>query len=620
MTVQNIPRIATFTGDSFSTLFRFAFRIFTAADFSVTLTTGGVPVTLIQGVDYNFTVHKNQNVNPGGTITYPRTPTSGSPITAGQTLTVNGVLAFTQTVDLQQNESFAPNSVEDMVDRNTILAQQVLSYKFVPLDGSVPMLGNLQMGGFKVTGMAAGTVATDAVNVTQFSAAATSSQLAASSGSSLVGFIQSGTGAVARTVQDKDRDIIDVRDFGATGDGATNDSAAFTAAFAYATLQGKKFVSARGTFAIANVNIAAGCSLLSDGSTFKKAANGFIFSMKERTEIFGAPVFDGNYSGGGFTGVSIDISVGANVATYASQGHQTIWGATFRNSESYHVSYPNANLGWMSRLVESKFVDVPANAPASVMWPDEPAAGGNRYVIGGFSAGPVVDVNGTDNGIITNVTIGSSASNLTQQGVYFRPSGTTTNLPKKIIITDNRFAYGTNTMTIVGIDHMICGNINAGAMTLAPGTTNCVIGPNRYSTAPGFTDNSGALNEVYEQWQSYTPTVVSGITVGNGVFSAELKRDGTYVEFRMDLVFGTATSVSGVMVFNLPIPTLAGTRGFLGQAVASAANTGIAYIDQTVPGSVRVLNNPTAAAWNATVPRTWTTGDTLNIQGRYRIG
>jgi len=54
-------------------------------------------------------------------------------------------------------------------------------------------------------------------------------QLAASSGSSLVGFLQSGTAAIARTVQSKLRDVVSVKDFGAVGDGATDDSAAFTA-------------------------------------------------------------------------------------------------------------------------------------------------------------------------------------------------------------------------------------------------------------------------------------------------------------------------------------------------------------------------------------------------------
>jgi parallel beta-helix repeat protein len=53
---------------------------------------------------------------------------------------------------------------------------------------------------------------------------------AAPTGSSLVGFIQSGTGAVATTVQAKLRESVSVKDFGATGNGTTDDRAAIQAA------------------------------------------------------------------------------------------------------------------------------------------------------------------------------------------------------------------------------------------------------------------------------------------------------------------------------------------------------------------------------------------------------
>lgn len=53
---------------------------------------------------------------------------------------------------------------------------------------------------------------------------------AASSGSSLVGFIQSDTGAVATTVQAKLRESVSVMDFGAVGNGVADDTTAIQAA------------------------------------------------------------------------------------------------------------------------------------------------------------------------------------------------------------------------------------------------------------------------------------------------------------------------------------------------------------------------------------------------------
>lgn len=75
--------------------------------------------------------------------------------------------------------------------------------------------------------------------------------LTASSGSSLIGFIQSGTGAVSRTVQAKLRDLVSVKDFGAVGDGTTDDTAAIQAAL---DAHGNVYVPA-GTYKVGTLNL-----------------------------------------------------------------------------------------------------------------------------------------------------------------------------------------------------------------------------------------------------------------------------------------------------------------------------------------------------------------------------
>jgi hypothetical protein len=71
--------------------------------------------------------------------------------------------------------------------------------------------------------------------------------LFASGGASLVGFLPSGAGAVARTVQDRLRDTVSIKDFGAVGDGVTDDRAAFVAASA---ARGKRIFLPKGNYLI----------------------------------------------------------------------------------------------------------------------------------------------------------------------------------------------------------------------------------------------------------------------------------------------------------------------------------------------------------------------------------
>jgi hypothetical protein len=78
--------------------------------------------------------------------------------------------------------------------------------------------------------------------------------LATSSGSSLVGYTQGGTGAVATTAQTKFRQSVSVKDFGAVGNGTTDDTVAIQLAVNSGAKQvvfpsGTYLVSSQGTYA-----------------------------------------------------------------------------------------------------------------------------------------------------------------------------------------------------------------------------------------------------------------------------------------------------------------------------------------------------------------------------------
>lgn len=74
--------------------------------------------------------------------------------------------------------------------------------------------------------------------------------LAAPTGSSLVGYTQPGVTAVARTVQARLRDTVSVKDFGAVGDGSTDDTSALQAALDYAVANGRDVFIPDGTYIV----------------------------------------------------------------------------------------------------------------------------------------------------------------------------------------------------------------------------------------------------------------------------------------------------------------------------------------------------------------------------------
>ena len=82
---------------------------------------------------------------------------------------------------------------------------------------------------------------------------------AASNGSSLVGYIASGTGAVAQTVQSKLRQTFNIKDYGAVGNGVADDTLAVQRAI---TASDGVIIIPAGTFMIDPVTLTAGKQLI----------------------------------------------------------------------------------------------------------------------------------------------------------------------------------------------------------------------------------------------------------------------------------------------------------------------------------------------------------------------
>lgn len=301
MTISSETRKAgPFPGNGATTAFSFAFKVFTKADISVTLTilATGVQALLTLDADYTVALNPDQNANPGGTVTYNP---SGVPMPATKTLTIGSVVARTQGTDITNGGAFLPNIIEDMVDRTTIEIQQeaekvTRSLKFPIVDGVLTselpaaaqrankLLSFDADGNVTATAAAAGSatelqilladtadVANGATLIGYLGGTlrAYLNQFVTSVGASIIGWIQSGTGAVLRTIQAKLRESVSVKDFGAVGDGVTDDSAAFQAA---ATASGVLYVP-------------PGIYILNTGITFTSKSVMLFGAGRELTEL-----------------------------------------------------------------------------------------------------------------------------------------------------------------------------------------------------------------------------------------------------------------------------------------------------------------------------------------------
>lgn len=123
MTISSQNRQAgPFVGNGLATDFPFAFKVFTSADLLVIRTDpNGVDSTLLRDSDFTVSLNTDQNANPGGTVALP------AALANSYKLTITSDIAALQTTDLTNQGGFYPSVITNVLDKLTILIQQLLS-------------------------------------------------------------------------------------------------------------------------------------------------------------------------------------------------------------------------------------------------------------------------------------------------------------------------------------------------------------------------------------------------------------------------------------------------------------------------------------------------------------
>src|SRR6476646_1788667 len=197
MTISTSTRTAgPFTGDGVTTVFPFAYKVFSRADVLVVVknVATGVQSTKVLDADYTVTLNPDQNAAPGGIITIAAT------LAVGYTMVASSNIAYTQAVDLTNSGGFYPRVINDGFDRVVVMIQQLLTTVSRSLHFPLSETGatsELPAAASRANNLLGFDASGNVVTVAPSAQSATALQTlyATIVGSSLIGFIQAGVGA-----------------------------------------------------------------------------------------------------------------------------------------------------------------------------------------------------------------------------------------------------------------------------------------------------------------------------------------------------------------------------------------------------------------------------------------
>lgn len=430
-----------------------------------------------------------------------------------------------------------------------------------------------------------------------------SATLGASGGSSLVGFIQSGTGAVSTTVQAKLRESVSVKDFGAVGDGVTDDTAAFNLALAASKTVFVPDTTAGYLLSSSTITIPAGGRIVGQtrwGTKILHGFNGDMFILSD-----GSGIEDLYLDGQGAT------YTGRAMVYNGTDGKQGVRGVKATNFNG-NVQEFAVDSGSQSLTFDCSFSQYSAPTGsgkfAVVISPTQQLAAVPRKFIAIETNGtPAFDFGGCNDTFVTCGFLADLKYTADSRGV---------------LITGCRIANQV-ALTVNGHNNTITGcDINP-QITIANGADNIAIGMNSYNSLP-IIDNSGNNRNLIDVWvQSYTPTLTSGGTapsLGNGNISGSYSRAGATTTIGGELNIGSTTSLgTGGLLISLPMTKQTGDVFVGGTVYMNRGGVIYSGFVQIAGGATTLsLLRDTTGSVTFNSPAVFTTGDVIRWSVTFR--
>ena len=223
MTITSTQNRVSYSGNGSTTAFSVPFRFLASADLAVLVRVDATGADTVKTLDTHYSV-SGAGAASGGSVT----ALAGSIPQTGETLIIYGNPAMTQLVDYIAGGVFPAESHEEALDRLTL--QSTRSRELVErtprlMEGDTDGSGQYDANSNRISNLGTPTATTDAATKTYTDTLVNNTAL----GPAPTGLIATGS-VTSRLLADRWGEVANIKDFGAVGDGVTDDTSALTAA------------------------------------------------------------------------------------------------------------------------------------------------------------------------------------------------------------------------------------------------------------------------------------------------------------------------------------------------------------------------------------------------------